>query len=38
MTAGSVATGALVLLEMRRRGRSRARHGLRSVTGTLRKP
>jgi hypothetical protein len=36
VTAGGVATGALVLLEMRRRGRQRARHGLRSVAQDLR--
>jgi hypothetical protein len=30
--AGSVATGALVLLEMRRRGRSQAKGGLRPLT------
>ena len=32
VSAGSVATGALVLLEMRRRGRSQAKGGLRSLT------
>ena len=31
VTAGGVATGALLVLEMRRRGRHRARHGLRSL-------
>src|SRR6476620_5296142 len=34
--AGSVATGALVLLELRRRGRSRSEGGLRSLAGGLR--
>jgi hypothetical protein len=34
--AGSVATGALVLLEMRRRGRSQAKGGLRSLTERVR--
>ncbi len=34
-TAGGVATGALVLLEMRRRGRHRARHGLRDLRSRL---
>ena len=33
--AGSVATGALVLLEMRRRGRNQARGGLRTLTDRL---
>jgi hypothetical protein len=36
VTAGGVATGALVLLEMRRRGRQRARHGLRDLADDLR--
>ena len=36
VTAGGVATGALVLLEMRRRGRQRARHGLRDLAEDLR--
>ena len=31
VTAGGIATGALLLLEMRRRGRHRAKHGLRSL-------
>jgi hypothetical protein len=31
VSAGGVATGALVLLEMRRRGRQQARGGLRSL-------
>src|SRR3954452_23133075 len=35
VSAGSVATGALVLLEMRRRGRSQAK-GLRSLTERVR--
>src|SRR3954465_16011230 len=34
--AGGVATGALVLLEMRRRGRSQAKGGLRSIAGRVR--
>ena len=34
--AGGVATGALVLLEMRRRGRSQAKGGLRSLTERVR--
>ena len=34
--AGGLATGALVVLEMRRRGRSRARRGFRNVAGDLR--
>jgi hypothetical protein len=34
--AGSVATGALVLLEMRRRGRTQAKGGLRSLTDRVR--
>jgi hypothetical protein len=34
--AGGVATGALVLLELRRRGRSKGRSGLRSIAGDLR--
>ena len=34
--AGGVATGALVLLEMRRRGRTQAKGGLRSLTGRVR--
>ena len=33
VSAGGVATGALVLLEMRRRGRQQARSGLRSLAG-----
>jgi len=36
VTAGGVATGALVLLEVRRRGRQRARHGLRDLAADLR--
>jgi hypothetical protein len=36
VAAGGVATGALVLLEVRRRGRARARHGIRGVAGELR--
>jgi hypothetical protein len=34
--AGSVATGALVLLELRRRGRQETRSGLRSLSKRLR--
>jgi hypothetical protein len=34
--AGGVATGALVLLELRRRGRTKGRSGLRSLAGDLR--
>lgn len=34
--AGGVATGALVLLEMRRRGRQQTKGGLRSVAGRVR--
>ena len=34
--AGSVATGALVLLEMRRRSRNQAKGGLRSLTDRVR--
>jgi hypothetical protein len=34
--AGSVATGALVLLEMRRRGRQQASGGLRSLRSRIR--
>ena len=34
--AGGVATGALVLMEMRRRGRSRSQSGLRSLADGLR--
>ena len=34
--AGSIATGALVLLELRRRGKQRGERGLRSLTGGLR--
>jgi hypothetical protein len=34
--AGSIATGALVLLEMRRRGRTQAKGGLRSLTDRVR--
>jgi hypothetical protein len=36
VSAGSVATGALVLLEMRRRGRQQTRSGLRSLTDRIR--
>jgi len=36
VTAGGLATGALVVLEMRRRGRSRARHGVRHLAGEIR--
>jgi hypothetical protein len=34
--AGSVATGALVLIEMRRRSRQRSERGLRALAGGLR--
>jgi hypothetical protein len=34
--AGGVATGALVLLELRRRGRRQSQSGLRSIAGGLR--
>ncbi len=34
--AGSVATGALVLLEMRRRGRAQAKGSLRTIAGRIR--
>jgi hypothetical protein len=34
--AGGVATGALVVLEMRRRGRNRSERGLRALAGGLR--
>ncbi|HEX2707652.1 MAG TPA: hypothetical protein VHM66_06545 [Solirubrobacterales bacterium] len=34
--AGSIATGALVLLELRRRGKQQGESGLRSLTGGLR--
>jgi hypothetical protein len=34
--AGGVATGALVLLELRRRGRQRSETGLRAIAGGLR--
>ena len=34
--AGGVATGALVLMELRRRSRQRSERGLRSVAGGLR--
>jgi hypothetical protein len=34
--AGSVATGALVLLELRRRSRQQTRTGLRQITGRIR--
>lgn len=34
--AGGIATGALVLLEVRRRGRQRARGGIRSVADRIR--
>jgi hypothetical protein len=36
VSAGGVATGALVLLELRRRGRSRSQSGLRSLGDSLR--
>jgi hypothetical protein len=34
--AGGAATGALVLLELRRRGRGKSRSGLRALAGDLR--
>jgi hypothetical protein len=34
--AGGVATGALVMLEMRRRGRQQTKGGLRSIAGRVR--
>jgi hypothetical protein len=34
--AGGLATGALVLLELRRRGRQETRSGLRSLTDRIR--
>jgi hypothetical protein len=34
--AGSIATGALVLLELRRRGKQQSESGLRAFTGGLR--
>jgi hypothetical protein len=36
VSAGGVATGALILLEMRRRGRQRARGGLRTLSDRVR--
>ena len=36
VSAGGVATGALVLLEMRRRGRQQTKGGLRSITSRVR--
>jgi hypothetical protein len=36
VSAGGVATGALVLLELRRRGRQRSESGLRALAGGLR--
>jgi hypothetical protein len=36
VSAGSVATGALILLEMRRRGRQQARGGLRTLADRVR--
>lgn len=35
VSAGGLATGALVLLEMRRRGRQQAKGGLRSLGGRI---
>jgi hypothetical protein len=35
VSAGGVATGALVLIEMRRRGRQQAKGGLRTITDRL---
>jgi hypothetical protein len=36
VSAGGVATGALIVLEMRRRGRQQAKGGLRSLTDRVR--
>ena len=36
VSAGGVATGALILLEMRRRGRQQAKGGLRTLTDRVR--
>jgi len=36
VSAGGVATGALVLLELRRRGRTKSETGLRAIAGGLR--
>ena len=36
VSAGGIATGALVLLELRRRGKQQSESGLRSLTGGLR--
>ena len=36
VSAGGVATGALVLIEMRRRGRQQAKGGLRSLSSRIR--
>src|SRR5262245_50362485 len=36
VSAGATATGALILLEMRRRGRQQAKGGLRSITERVR--
>ena len=36
VSAGGIATGALVLLELRRRGRQQAKGGLRSLAGRVR--
>ena len=36
VSAGSIAAGGLVLLEMRRRGRSQAKGGLRTLTDRVR--
>ena len=36
VSAGSVATGALVLLEMRRRGRQRTKRGIRDIASRVR--
>jgi hypothetical protein len=35
VSAGGLATGALVLFEMRRRGRQQTKSGLRSITGRI---
>jgi hypothetical protein len=36
VSAGGIATGALVLLELRRRGKQQSESGLKSLTGGLR--
>lgn len=36
VSAGSLATGALVILEMRRRGRQQTKSGIRDIAGRIR--